>query len=88
MRHDPFAGLAEFELRTALRVTIMVGSVACVVLAVPRMLAAPTLKDAKEAAMLGILLPLSVIFSLYWDRMEGFGNPETKADDPTMRSLP
>jgi hypothetical protein len=71
------------RLRAALRGAIIVGSVACVVLAVPRVLAAPTLKEAREAALMGILLPLGVIFSLYWDRMEEFGKPEIKTGDPS-----
>ncbi|MGP0066296.1 MAG: hypothetical protein ACLQGP_22170 [Isosphaeraceae bacterium] len=70
-------------LRAALRGGIIIGCVIIMLLTVPRLLAAPSFEAWKQMAGMGLLLPASVIFSLYWDRLEKPGRTEAEAGNPS-----
>jgi len=69
------------RLRMALRGGIITGCVVCILLTIPRLLAAPTFKEWKQTAGLGIFLPVFVILFLYLDRLERILEKKTDAGD-------
>jgi len=68
-------------VRTALRGGVIMGCLVCIFLNVPTMLATRTDKERKETALLGVFLPVCVIGSLYFDRMEKLTKTKSNAGE-------
>ena len=68
-------------VRTALRGGVITGCVVCIFLTIPKLQETPNFEEWKKMAALGIIFPASVIFSLYFDRIEKVTGTETNAGE-------